>query len=1011
MATEPSEEDINNFIGFTSLSREQAISFLNANNLNLEKAINAYFENPSGLPTQPQNEWESFGTPSYSQNNQSVPTFNIENSDGILGKGYTAPPSRPPSRINTSETLGNQKHNGIGAGTSGAGQSGNSGQKLSAAQLEERDLQQAVAMSLGQDYTHQESGVISTTDNSRFGPATQDFYDENSWGMTIFNENAREEIISPDPEDRQRNGNEPAFLRPSQEALYIGGFLTILHSIPIAREALLLRDKVIPDYGYDSQWWNGQPVKAPRIVSLSDPYAEDQDWEDIIYETQRLMAFLDVTRRAFGSTDALASLKAMHGYDQDGGVEKFLEAWQEAAVRATPENQLSMIFSSRAMRKTESDFDPLNNKEFFVLNTQVEPDHGQTLYDILDDAIWPDTPGEGLDDVWLEHVAEVLTIRLDNSRNEPIDVKIPSTFYPDRYMETSRDIIREIRLKRVEVLAKINHLESLASQYRSSESAKRFGMSNEKLLEKAAEASVVALPRYLSEGAAELNSEELLNNGQRVAQQLRDVATSIRERLQKLETEKQEARDSLRKYSKIFTEPSASDDQSPHRKYTLRGVCTAPHVTFVLRRNSHDGSEDLIEMEDTNAEEWQWWRISFSADDAKTQQAAKSENTKRRNLAPKNADIVGFTTTKVREIEVLKAARESSNALLVYANPNALAFQTDHTPPPLQEFVNTDNISFKAELDAADRMYQDEQMVEPGETVFEEWPDINETQAPTRPDNIAAAASNVNVFDYEVNSFDDEASNRGQEMQEVGGKSLLTGRDRIKLCLSYHHLCFTLRIYYRALMSLETAAIASASVELLEGRLRRLEYLLTGDSQWTGHPAPASRPDSLEDTVARRLARLEADLSALSKSKPAVYDILQLYTRFPDLFKEMPTEAPPANLSTQNLASIVLSYASAFPETSSRLTSLNDLPVPDAKASIALIELQPRLERLLQIQRQQAQEVSELRTRSARLLQRWYELGLVGSSECWADWESRLEDIDHEVKRREAVRDRREKEV
>lgn len=77
-------------------------------------------------------------------------------------------------------------------------------------------------------------------------------------------------------------------------------------------------------------------------------------------------------------------------------------------------------------------------------------------------------------------------------------------------------------------------------------------------------------------------------------------------------------------------------------------------------------------------------------------------------------------------------------------------------------------------------------------------------------------------------------------------------------------------------MSLENTAIASATVELLEGRLRRLEYLLNGDSKWTGQPTPASRPDSLDDTAARRLARLEADLNALSKSKPAVHDVLEL---------------------------------------------------------------------------------------------------------------------------------------
>lgn len=108
---------------------------------------------------------------------------------------------------------------------------------------------------------------------------------------------------------------------------------------------------------------------------------------------------------------------------------------------------------------------------------------------------------------------------------------------------------------------------------------------------------------------------------------------------------------------------------------------------------------------------------------------------------------------------------------------------------------------------------------------------------------------------------------------------------------------------------------------------------------------------------------------------------------------------------------MVLSYATAFPETASRLSSLKDLPIPDAQASIALIELQPRLQKLLAVQRQQALEMSELRTRSARLLQRWYELGVLGSSECWAEWEAQLEDVEREVKRNEVIRDRRAREI
>lgn len=133
--------------------------------------------------------------------------------------------------------------------------------------------------------------------------------------------------------------------------------------------------------------------------------------------------------------------------------------------------------------------------------------------------------------------------------------------------------------------------------------------------------------------------------------------------------------------------------------------------------------------------------------------------------------------------------------------------------------------------------------------------------------------------------------------------------------------------------------------------------------------------------------------------------------RFPDLFTPNPapphSEGIPDTLSTQNLVSIILSYTTAFPETASRLVSLNDHPIPDASTSAALIALQPRLDALAGVQDEQVREVAELRVRTARALQRWYEVGVVGEGECWAEWEGRLEDVEREVRREEVVRERR----
>lgn len=43
----------------------------------------------------------------------------------------------------------------------------------------------------------------------------------------------------------------------------------------------------------------------------------------------------------------------------------------------------------------------------------------------------------------------------------------------------------------------------------------------------------------------------------------------------------------------------------------------------------------------------------------------------------------------------------------------------------------------------------------------------------------------------------------------------------------------------------------------------------------------------------------------------------------------------------------------------------------------------------------------ELRTRSARAIQRWYELGVLGESECWTEWEGRVVEVEKGVRRRE----------
>lgn len=76
-----------------------------------------------------------------------------------------------------------------------------------------------------------------------------------------------------------------------------------------------------------------------------------------------------------------------------------------------------------------------------------------------------------------------------------------------------------------------------------------------------------------------------------------------------------------------------------------------------------------------------------------------------------------------------------------------------------------------------------------------------------------------------------------------------------------------------------TANAAADTIELLETRLRRIEFLLTGQTNWAGEPEQASEPPaSVRETVSARLAELEHGLRRLSARVPAVQDVLKLCT-------------------------------------------------------------------------------------------------------------------------------------
>ena len=196
---------------------------------------------------------------------------------------------------------------------------------------------------------------------------------------------------------------------------------------------------------------------------------------------------------------------------------------------------------------------------------------------------------------------------------------------------------------------------------------------------------------------------------------------------------------------------------------------------------------------------------------------------------------------------------------------------------------------------------------------------------------------------------------------------------------------------------------AKQTVWMLEERLRRLDYVLTGH---VNDDIMGSSPDKPQASALTRLMTLERTLSALTAKSHAVSDVLALQKKFPDLFhpasgSDVSTTLPPASL-----ASLVLAHARLYSGISARLTQLQDTSIPDPAASTKLIELRPRLEKVQSKQREQAIQVADLRVRSAQAVETWYEGGILGMGERWADWEERLRDAEILVRRREAAKKR-----
>ena len=316
---------------------------------------------------------------------------------------------------------------------------------------EDRDLQQAISMSLSQTLPGQETGV---TDGANFKPATKSYYDPTQWSMTT----TRQFLPNPDPEFRKRMEGAPAFMKPSMRDDYLPALITVLHQIPLAREALLARDSVLQDYGWGDDWWDGEPIPLKQVTITDDNNRTSQlDADNVVIETQRLMAFLELSSRAYGNVSVLGQVAESGDDGDEGAIDKFLMAWVVQITDLLPDYPLRHIFDTHAISDASRPTDEEGNN----VTVRVIKLFGsaEDLYQALDDALWNTWTPESSTMPYLSF-GEILVFQQDKktdlARGQATGFDAPISWYADRYLkenvpqakkalETRHDFLTELK--------------------------------------------------------------------------------------------------------------------------------------------------------------------------------------------------------------------------------------------------------------------------------------------------------------------------------------------------------------------------------------------------------------------------------------------------------------------------------------------------------------------------------------------------------------------------------------
>ncbi|KAL5382755.1 hypothetical protein DPSP01_006314 [Paraphaeosphaeria sporulosa] len=677
------QEDIDTLVAVSGhqVDRDQAAQVLKISSNNVETAMNKIFdalERPNGITEllkEGDTTWDgtAFGGLSgygpyqdaNANTNTSVPTFHIDatNVDDTNNSCFSAAPTRPPSR--TSQRPGSAMSTNMGDVPM---QSSFYSEDGGWHNIE--PLTGFSGVEIGQ-----ESGVVGKAGTAGvLRPATQNYYDSASWALVPA---AKSTEFIPDASlNDQERKEQPGFIKPAVGDNHLPAFITMLHSIPLVRNTLLAPAISTNNYWRGEDWWKGT-ASATSIIVDDDTGTKNGAELELIYEVQRLIAFLDASDRTYASLEAFLSLDAwaqprftVPGEISENDLVKFLMRWSSMyrarVPDALPENVLSseVNVSGKLERSHVLQIDMANIDPGFV-----EP----TLYDYIDEILFTDYAK-----AHITKPSSILVLSL-KSMGSKRSCKIPAILYADRYLEENRAAVDANYVERKKCNEVLATLEAKVQDLKYHTPQK---------VQYPQKMETLTLLKN-SMRAFESDTEAMIESPRDVAvlAHLQSLYEKVEKQLSELEEQMKKAKEALDGIAQLFRAPlkgSRSDQgaleyDTQHKfahPYWLCGVAKSNTEYYICHPAKESGNPEM---------DYAWWHIQYTLPKTAADGEYASIVRSRKDIADVLADM-----SEINE-----------STVLVYASDAAFSAEPIPLSAKLQTFVKKDNASFQQALAVA----------------------------------------------------------------------------------------------------------------------------------------------------------------------------------------------------------------------------------------------------------------------------------------------------------------------